>query len=245
MEIHNFKLNQMKKSGNLTNDLAASLRNKIITGNLQVGAKLPSSKIVEELAGVSRSVVREAIAQLRAEGLVESRQGVGVFISKIPEKNAFKITQKEMESITDAIQILELRMAVEVEMSGMAAKFRTEEQMTTINNCLLRMSKKMSIGKDGIDEDFNFHKAIAVASGNIYFLRFIDYIGSRVIIPAREIVTSNKEIIKTDDFLDILNAEHKQIAKAIEYKDPELARAATKAHLTNSIARHQKARLIS
>ncbi|MCI2285394.1 winged helix-turn-helix domain-containing protein [Colwellia sp. MSW7] len=81
MSIQSFNLNKMKKSNSLTNDLAESLRNKIISGDFKVGEKLPSSKRIEALAGVSRSVVRESIAQLKAEGLVESHKG-SVFLSQ-------------------------------------------------------------------------------------------------------------------------------------------------------------------
>ncbi|MCI2285393.1 FCD domain-containing protein [Colwellia sp. MSW7] len=144
-----------------------------------------------------------------------------------------------MECVVDAVQILELRMAVEIEMASMAAMQRTTEQMTHITNCFQDMNIKIETGENAIEEDFNFHRAIALASGNTYFFRFIEYIGSQTIIPAREIITSNDKACKRADFLATLQAEHMQILKAIEYQDAELASAAVKSHLKNSIQRHK------
>lgn len=232
-----FKFNPIQKSKSLTNELAESLRNEILGGAFEIGDKLPASKDIESHAGVSRSVVREAIAQLKAEGLVDSQQGVGVFVSAKHKKKSFEIQSSEFECIHDAIQILELRMSVEVEMSAMAANNRTEEQMQTILTCMHDMESKIAAGEDAIEEDFAFHKAIADASGNPYFRRFIDYIGSGV-IPAREIITNYETGNDSDSLLVSIQEEHRQLAKAIQSQDSELAKASAKAHLGNSIKRH-------
>lgn len=232
-----FTLNQVPKSLSLTNELVKSLRTEIQKGSFKPGDKLPSSKVIENQAGVSRSVVREAIAQLKAEGLVDSRQGVGVFVTAIQPTKAFKIDRAEFESIHNAIQILELRMSVESEMSGMAAKNRSDEQMQNIIDCMHAMENKIALGEKATTEDFAFHKAIAEASGNPYFLRFIDYIGSGV-IPAREIITKYEKDSGSEKLLTVIQEEHQQITRAIQAQDSELAKASAKAHLSNSIKRH-------
>ncbi|WP_158969909.1 FadR/GntR family transcriptional regulator [Paraglaciecola sp. L3A3] len=232
-----FTLNQVPKSLSLTNELVKSLRTEIQKGTLKPGDKLPSSKVIESQAGVSRSVVREAVAQLKAEGLVDSRQGVGVFITSTQKAQSFKIDKSEFESIHDAIQILELRMSVEAEMCGMAAKYRSDAQMENIIACMHAMEKKIALGEKATTEDFAFHKAIAEASGNPYFLRFIDYIGSGV-IPAREIITKYEKDSDSEGLLTVIQDEHRQIARAIQSQDSELAKASAKAHLSNSIKRH-------
>ncbi|MGJ8678876.1 FadR/GntR family transcriptional regulator [Paraglaciecola sp.] len=234
-----FNLARVQKSGGLTTELVESLRAEILKGNLKIGDKLPSSKIIEQQSGVSRSVVREAIAQLKAEGLVDSKQGVGVFVTSKKNDKSFQITKAEFESIHNAIQILELRMSVEVEMGAMAALKRSEEQMENITKCMLDMEKKIADGEDSIAEDFAFHKAIADASGNPYFRRFIDYIGSGV-IPAREMITNYENGFGGDKLLSVIQEEHRQICRAIKAQDSDLARASIKAHLGNSIKRHSQ-----
>ncbi|AWB66109.1 GntR family transcriptional regulator [Saccharobesus litoralis] len=237
--MKSFQFTQVQKSHSLTHELAELLRQGILSGKFKVGEKLPPSKEIEEQTGVSRSVVREAIAQLRAEGLVDSRQGVGVFVSSKPKKAGFEIDQAEFETVHNAVQILELRMSVEVEMSAMAAQKRTEQQMQNILDRMLEMEQKIAQGEDAIKEDFEFHKAIADASGNPYFRRFIEYIGSGV-IPAREIITKYEQEPAAQGLLDLIQDEHRQIARAIQAQDPELAKASVKAHLGNSIKRHSQ-----
>ena len=234
-----FNIKQIQSSRSLTNDLVESLRSKILDGNMEPGTKLPAAKEIEEQAGVSRSVVREAFAALKAEGLVVSRQGVGIFVAQSVNKQSFEIDSNEFNSIEDAVQILELRMAVELEMAAMAAANRTKKQVKTIWDCLKAFDKQVASGNDAVKEDLAFHLAIADASSNPYFARFIKYIGEGV-IPAREIITKHEDTVNSNDYLDIIQAEHRNIATAIEEQDVEAARQAIKEHLGNSRDRHIK-----
>ncbi|REL30735.1 FadR/GntR family transcriptional regulator [Thalassotalea euphylliae] len=232
-------IGQIQSSRSLTNDLVESLRSQILEGNLEPGTKLPAAKDIEEQAGVSRSVVREAVAALKAEGLIVSRQGVGMFVASSTPKQSFEIENKEFTCIEEAVQILELRMAVEIEMASMAARHRTDKQMADIWAALAAFDQQVADGNDAVKEDLNFHLSVASASGNPYFSRFIKYIGEGV-IPDRDIVTDYEESIDSTDYLKIIQNEHKKIAEAIEAKDSEAARSATREHLGNSRDRHIK-----
>ena len=234
-----FTVERLKNSRSLTNDLVESLRCQIIDGNMLPGTKLPSAKYIEQQAGVSRSVVREAIAVLKAEGIIISRQGIGSFIAESVNKKTFEINEEEFNCIEEAVHILELRMAVEVAMSSMAAAKRTKKQMTHIWKCLEDFDKQVAAGNDAVKEDFAFHLAIADASNNPYFSRFINYIGSGV-IPSREIITKNEQFSDPKKYLSTIQKEHKCMAQAIEDKDREGAEQATQEHLENSRRRHIK-----
>jgi GntR family transcriptional repressor for pyruvate dehydrogenase complex len=234
-----FNIGQLQSSRSLTTDLVESLRSKILGGNMAPGTKLPAAKDIEEQAGVSRSVVREAVAALKAEGLIISRQGVGMFVANKSQIQRFEIDTAEFGSIEDAVQILELRMAVELEMTSMAAKNRTRKQMSHIWDCIAKFDHQLAAGNDSVKEDLAIHLAIADASGNPYFARFIKFIGEGV-IPAREIITDNESTVDSDEYLKIIQTEHKKIAEAIEAKEPEVARYATLEHLGNSRKRHLK-----
>lgn len=238
--MYNFNIKQVQKSKSLTNELADTLRAEILSGKLNLGEKLPSSKFIEENAGVSRSVVREAVAQLKAEGLVESKHGVGVFVTSKTPKQAFVIQDKEFESIIDSIQILELRMPVECEIAARAAASRTDAQMKKINECMKKMEETIAHGVESANDDLNFHLAIAEATENPYFSRFIKYIGNGM-VPSRMLVTINTSEAEIDAFYTVIQEEHRQIAKAIENESPEMAGASMKAHLSASIKRHKQA----
>jgi DNA-binding FadR family transcriptional regulator len=204
---------------------------------LKAGEKLPASKEIEQAAGVSRTVVRESVAILKAEGLLISRQGVGVFVTERKNNKLFSIEEAEFNSIDDAIKILELRMAVEIEMAGMAAIHHTQKQLAHINACLEAVNLKLAAGLNGQKEDFDFHLAIANASANHYFTRFIKFIGSGV-IPAREIVIKHDKQQQPDTFFEMIRNEHKAIADAIAARDAQGARDAVSAHLGMSRERH-------
>ncbi|MBT1063383.1 FadR family transcriptional regulator [Bowmanella sp. Y26] len=236
MGLELLNISQLQSSRNLTKDLVISLRKQILEGNLQPGTKLPPAKEIEQKAGVSRSVVREAIAALKAEGLISSRQGVGMFVADSANQKPFSIDEKEFASVEDAVHIVELRMSVELEMAALAAKNRTEEQMQAIWQALDAFSSEVKAGGDAIEQDLAFHLAIADASGNPYFGRFIRYIGQGA-IPRRTLISEHDNVTR-EQYLAIIHEEHSAIARAIEEKEPQLAREATRAHLANSRNKH-------
>jgi DNA-binding FadR family transcriptional regulator len=70
----------------LTQMLIERLSAQIMAGELKPGAQLPTEPELIAAAGVSRTVVREAVSALRAEGLVVTRQGVGAFVAETPRR---------------------------------------------------------------------------------------------------------------------------------------------------------------
>lgn len=223
-----FTIQQVKSSRSLTSELIESLRGNILNNNLAPGTKLPPASEIEKQSGVSRSVVREAVSALKAEGLIVSRQGVGMFVanSEKAEFNKLSIDVNDFKSVESVKQLLHLRMAVELEMTAMAAKNRTNKQMLHIWDCLAQFDKQLVSGNDVTKEELNFHLAIASASGNPYFSRFIKFI-CESLIEAQAVMSGNG---KADDPLEptvIVQKQYKKIVQAIEAKDPESARQST------------------
>jgi GntR family transcriptional repressor for pyruvate dehydrogenase complex len=114
---------------------------------------------------VSRTVVREAIARLKAEGLVESRQGAGAFVARRLGAGIFRMGPGLAEA-DGALDIFELRLIVEVAAAERAALRRTPEQLEAMGSALARMDMALDRGEDGATADDDFHCAIAAASGN-------------------------------------------------------------------------------
>jgi DNA-binding FadR family transcriptional regulator len=233
-----FSITQLQSSRSLSNDLTQSLRKKILDGKLVPGTKLPTAKEIEDQAGVSRSVVREAIAALKAEKLIISRQGIGMFVADGAGSRPFEIEVNEFASLEDAIQILELRMAVELEMSAMAARNRKRHHMKQIWQCIADFETVKNRGEEAVKEDMALHLAIAEASCNPYFARFIKYIGAGA-IPSRDLVSKYDNTTNKPAYIQQLHNEHRQIAQAIEDKDEQAAREAVRQHLGNSLKRHK------
>ncbi|MGL1292531.1 FadR/GntR family transcriptional regulator, partial [Vibrio parahaemolyticus] len=82
--------------------------------------------------GVSRTVVREAIARLKHEGVVEPRQGSGVFVTEQAGIKQLRIDYTEVSSPEAVLQIVELRRAIEAEVAAQAAKRRSAEDLQAI-----------------------------------------------------------------------------------------------------------------
>ena len=104
-------------AGTLVQRLGDTLRKAIAAGQFPPGSKLPSEAQLSEAHGVSRTVVREAIASLRADRLVEARQGAGVFVltPQDPPPAPLLIGNIDLARVSSMIELLELRTAVEVE----------------------------------------------------------------------------------------------------------------------------------
>lgn len=81
------------------------IRSWITAGEYPVGAELPSITELEKMTGRSRSVVREAIKRLQADGVLVGQQGKASFVKAIPEQAA-----SERQSIAElSEQVAELR----------------------------------------------------------------------------------------------------------------------------------------
>lgn len=124
--------NKYGSGGNLVVQVSAELRQSIQSGSVKAGDKLPSEAKLTEAFGVSRTVIREAIAALRADGLVEARQGAGVFVREAPPQEALPFQDLDYNRISSVIELLELRTGVEVEAAGLAAVRRSPQQEEAI-----------------------------------------------------------------------------------------------------------------
>ena len=230
----------------LTAELITQLRDQITTGKLAPGQQLPTEQELVESADVSRTVVREAVSALKADGLVITRQGVGTFVAPNAGERPFRIRPEDMITVEEIINVLELRMAVEIEMAGVAAQRRSKKQLTEIQKCLDRISRDNLAGRDASDGDYKLHLAIARAAKNPQFEKFLNFLGQHL-IPPHELLM-NTDLGETQEEMEerqanlrhIIHTEHTAIVVAITKSEPEAAREATRQHLANSIKRHSE-----
>src|SRR5437868_867731 len=120
----------------LTGELVARLTDDITSGKIPPGSQLPTEQELIAATGVSRTVVREAVAALRADGLVVTRQGVGAFVSAAPQQAPFRIDPEGMRSLDDVLHVMELRLGVEIESAGLAAERASRAQVRAIGAAL-------------------------------------------------------------------------------------------------------------
>src|SRR5258705_13126306 len=105
---------------NLAERIVKELTGEIRRGALRPGDKLPTEAQVVERFGVSRTVVREALSRLQASGLVETRHGVGTFVSGRKRDAGLRVAAAEIGNVMDVVSMIELRIAVESEAAALA-----------------------------------------------------------------------------------------------------------------------------
>lgn len=228
-------LTKVAPSRSLVEEIGARIAADIAAGRLVPGAKLPTEQAMMDAMGVSRTVIREAVATLRAEGMVATRQGVGSFVTENPAQALFRIDPEQTASLADALHIMELRTAVETEAAGLAAERATKAQRRAIRAALKAIDAAIERGEPAITEDFAFHAVITDATGNPQFRRFLDFLG-RFIIPRTSV---RIRTLNLRAYLLGFQQEHCIIADAIEAGSVEQAQAAMRAHLINSSKRYQ------
>src|SRR5262249_28486496 len=104
---------------NLSGPLVGRICPGSACGTRGAGLRLATEQELMGAMGVSRPVVREAVAALRAEGLVRTRQGSGAFVAADAARGAFRIDPEGLSSIGDVLEVMELRLAVEVEAAAL------------------------------------------------------------------------------------------------------------------------------
>jgi GntR family transcriptional repressor for pyruvate dehydrogenase complex len=219
--------------------LAEWFAREIRGGRLISGEKLPTEQELNARFGVSRTVIREAMASLRSEGLVVSRQGSGVFVADHRTSQTFRIVSDEIRSLTEIENVLQIRLAVELEAAAIAAEKRTPEDLAHLRRCLDAIDASISAGDPAIESDFAFHRAISAATGNPYFERFMHSLGPGI-IPPRSIRPLSETPDQRQLYLEHIQAEHRRIYQAIERRNAETARFALREHLEGSRERHRK-----
>lgn len=222
---------------NLVSTVSGQLRDEIVRGELKPGQKLPSEAGLTARFGVSRTVVREAIASLRADGLVEVRHGVGVFVLSNQPNVGISFQAIETDRISSIIEMLELRAAVEIEAAGLAAQRRSPAQEEAILERYDDLGKLIAEGKPTTAADFAFHLAIADATNNPRFREFLEVMG-RNMIPRASLQEGRAERTAAG-YLEQIQAEHRRIADAISLRDDDAAREAVRLHLKGSLQRYR------
>ena len=217
-------------SERLSDRLAARLMAQIEKGQLRPGDRLPTEAQLGVAHGVSRSVVREAVHQVKSRGLLNSRQGSGVYVAEPPRHRPLAFDPKVLESMDAVVQMVELRRVLEGEMAALAARRRTREQVAGLKRALLAIDSATDAGLLGVDEDLAFHRAIGEATGNPQFVRLLSFI-EQYLRDAMSVTKSYES--RRLDFMQQVRQEHRAIVTAIAARDEGGARHSAIEHHAN------------
>lgn len=222
----------------LSDQVARQLAAEIAAGRLAAGAKLPpESRLVEQFE-VSRTVVREAVSRLKSLGLVDSRQGSGVYVTANPSYAPLNFDSRHAESRAAVVQMAEVRRALEAEAAGLAAQRREASDLERLHGAMSAIERTVAAGGDGVEEDLQFHRAVAQAAHNPFLIGTLDYL-AQFMRGAIGVTRANEA--RRSDFAAQVRQEHAAVLQAIEAGQPARARAAASLHMNNAIRRIEDA----
>lgn len=176
-----------------------------IRGNEFAAARFPSEQAMAESFGVSRTVIREAVSRLKAEGLIDTRQGRGAIVRSDSLDVPFRIDLNSADLLGSLLHIIELRRGLDAEIAFLAATRRKRDQMAAIRHALAEIDRASNAGRDAADEDLAFHLSIAQATGNPIFLELLRFLNQFLYIAIR-VTRANED--RRVEFSEQTRVEH-------------------------------------
>lgn len=225
--------NEIRRNEHLPTRIASEIGREIIDGRITAGEKLPTEHILAKTFGVSRSVVREAIAHLRNEGLVETRQGVGAFATEPDRRQSIRIEQGTLSDKENFKDLFQLRMPLEIEAAGLAAVHHTVEDLERLDEALAQMTGAEKWTEEGIVADLAFHRALAAATHNEYFSLFLGFIAERISLA----INTARAAAVLEEIVETTIAEHTAIRDAVASRNPNGAREVMRHHIVEAAGR--------
>jgi GntR family transcriptional regulator, transcriptional repressor for pyruvate dehydrogenase complex len=227
------RLGKVNRGPHLPTLLASSLSREIAQGRLRPGDRLPTEHALSATFGVSRNVVREAIAKLRSEGRVWSQQGRGAFVADTNHPTVLSIDRDALQKGDAFRSLFELRGILEVHAAALAARRRAKDDLARMQEALADMTASPYGSVQWLKKDLEFHTAIARATGNAYIVQFIGFVSEKV----RDSILVAGGSHASDEMARATLVEHETILVAVKAGDAAAAQEAMRVHLNNASAR--------
>jgi GntR family transcriptional regulator, transcriptional repressor for pyruvate dehydrogenase complex len=223
----------------LFESLAAQIEERILAGELEAGAKLPSEEVLRRQFGVSRPVVREALARLRERGLIETVNGSGTFVKHPDADHLTDAVVRHLRVAADdggsISKVYEARIAIEAMTARLAATRASEHDLDQIEAHLEAMRSERRDVQRWTTADLGFHLAVASASHNPFLSTLL---APLVKVIERGIIESFRSPAAVEAGL----RSHETIWKRIHVGDEAGAEEAMREHLADSERRFATAR---
>jgi len=215
------------QASRLYEQIVQQIETSILKGELTEGSQLPAERDLARQFGVSRTAVREAIKALQEKGLVDAFPGRGTFVTNGTSNSM----RRSMDRILKGGEsngwsyLVEVREILEPEIAALAAIRADEQEVAAMREAVDVMDKAVRDSDAFIEADLDFHLALAEAAANPIVLSLID----SIVALLRE---QRMRIFHQDGGPERGQLHHRRILDAIEGRNPQEARAAMRAHLS-------------
>lgn len=212
--------------------LADQVYDKLLVNILEeeypVHSRLPAEDVLAQGFGVSRPIVRAALSRLRDDGIVQSRRGSGSYILRRPDRQLISFVP--LESISDVQRCYEFRIDVEGSAAAWAAKRRDDEDLAAMEHAYTVMEQAYQENELAVDADQMLHLAVARASKNPFFSSVLESLGQQIAFGVK--LSRSLTLLDTPARQELVLAEHRAVLEAIRLKQPEVAAATMRYHIT-------------
>jgi len=213
--------------------LYRSLLERILAGRYPPGSRLPSEVLLADEFAVSRPVVRQALARLQDEQIIQTRRGAGSFVARSDEPEPSPFTP--IACLADIDRCFEFRASLEGAAARLAARNAGPAARAAIGRAHDHLDAVLLTGALGKEADLAFHLAIAEASGNRYFAELLQALQPHLEICMRMVPRLMRA--RSPARIEVVRAEHRRILDAIASGQEEAAFAAMAGHI--AAARHR------
>jgi DNA-binding FadR family transcriptional regulator len=212
----------------LADQVYDKLLTKILEEEYPVQSRLPTEDILAQSFGVSRPIVRAALAQLRDDGIVQSRRGSGSYVVRRPDRQLISFVP--LESLSDVQRCYEFRIDLESAAAAWAARRRDDNDLAAMEQAYQVMEQTYEQNALGVEADQMLHLAIAQASKNMFFASVLDSLKDQIAFGVK--LSRSLTLLDTPVRQDLVLSEHRAVLDAIRLKQPEVAAASMRHHIT-------------
>jgi len=224
---------KLTRPPSLSEQVTHFLMEEIDKGALGPGDSLPSEAELAARFGVSRTIVREALARLEFEGYISSRRGRKKTVLEQERRNAFRIRKSQYTPQEDLKQLYEFRAVIEEAAASLAARRSSEKDIEDLERCLRDLDQAVINKEDHLPANVEFHQLIARASGNHYLSDFMQFLDDKI----WEQIEGDRRQINSIGMPLKVQKEHIEVFKAISAHDHIKAKKAIRKHIKNAAKR--------
>lgn len=212
-----------------SNKVIRSIQEDIISGKIPVGGRLPSEEKLCLSYGVSRTVIREALQNLRGRGLLRTLKGSGTYIaeSSLDSLAGAMETYSVLSEDGELLDLIDFRILLESECARLAASHASESEINSLQAALQAMNEEKNDVVHFGTLDISFHQLIAKCSGNRIYTAVLRSMEKKCIDYAHK----NRG---ARNWHQVVMDAHRKILEAIERGKPDEAAEAMRLHLVSS-----------
>ena len=212
----------------LADQVYDQLLTQILEEEYPVQSRLPTEEVLAQGFGVSRPILRAALSRLRDDGIIESRRGSGSYVLRRPDRQL--ISFLPLDSVSGVQRCYEFRIDLEGAAAAWAAMRRDEDDLVAMDQAYQVMAQTYEQHALGVEADQMLHLAIARASKNPFFALVLESLGEQIAIGGK--LSRSLTLLDQAVRQDMVLAEHRAVLDAIRLKQPEVAKAAMRYHIT-------------